>query len=207
MKKNNKEDYIFRRVRGRIVPIKKKKNSGLSKREKSGLAVAATGVGIGVAGGVAASVGIRQSKALARVARINKIRGKHLFKQAHIGQMVLGESSKGASKNRLLKGFNAAKMYSSSKKLGQRAARLRKFSFGLGSGVTLATSALLLAGIDPILDKRTPGKESTSKDIVKGFAEQGVATAIMAGIAVGSGRSRIAKRAIKLISKRKHRKL
>ena len=169
---NSNKDIAFRRIRGRIVPIR------LTKAQKEdvakGVAATAAGASVGLAGGRIYKVAANKSASFAFRATsvLDKIRDLTTSKK---GQLAFPEISSFANRAKV-----AARAMEFSKKSAKVAASVKAFQVPVG--VALATYGIAKAGNAITKDKK--------RDQVKGFAVGAGTTLIGTSFFVGQhGRS------------------
>lgn len=191
MAKNNQ--IQFRRIRGRIVPIK---SGALSKKEKSGLKLAGASAVVGLGAGLAAGVAVDKGNKIQRLSRFTGNRAAWQRKALSYNQLLLGES--GGKFNKRFK--QTFKLSQKATQQSQLARKLRVGGMGFAIASGFATAALFQAGITPILDRRVKG-DATEKNIKKGFITNAATTGIAAGITLLGARSVGARKAARLFNK------
>lgn len=192
MAKNNK-NITFRRIRGRIVPIR---SGALSTNEKKGLKMAGLATVLGLGSGVAAGAAIQKGNVIQRASRFVGTQARHKRKVTAVNQLVLGQTL--PQYEQTVK--ESLKLSEQARKMSKKAIALRKGGMGFAVAAGFATAALFQAGITPILDRRIKGTE-TEKNVKKGFLTHAAASGIAAGITVLGAKSVGARKAARLFKK------
>ena len=178
MAKKKKQKITFRRIRGRIVPIKVKDSTT---QKATGISIAALGAAVGLGAGVAQ----RKAKKTASRFRVASFRARGLAERAltQPGRGQLDFFSSEAGKVR------SARLLGRAKKLRTRAKAITKFGINVRSlGIGLGGS-FLATGIEQALDKPLKTKD-ISKEVVKDFSINLAAIGATAAFVLGRGKIR-----------------
>lgn len=187
MKRDTDKKIIFRRIRGRIVPIK------ISSDQYRGAAETAAGVGIAAAGGGAGSWLINRGNRTVRRAGQMRTVGRDLVKIGKAEQLIFGENTKSRHEKKM-KGFRMQKKANQVAKLGRR---LRFGGIGLGIASILAAESVIEKGVERISGNNEPGyAQDIGQNVLSG--------SLAAGAAVLGGRKTVgAKKLMRILKQRK----
>jgi hypothetical protein len=153
---NGNKDVIFRRVNGRIIPIRKKTND-----QATGAALVAAGAGVTVAGSEVAARMVQKSAAMRVKAKFDFNRVYRNFKRSRTGQMTFGffkpkkeamSGARGAVKTRAA----AAQLF-----------KARKIPLGLGAALG---AALIGAGLDKFQKDQSTAEEVATNTVAGAVA-------------------------------------
>lgn len=147
---------IFRRIRGRIVPIRVKKDA--KKRDfLGGAALVGAGAGIGFAGG-------RGSRKILRKATEQLTRGRRAFQQTQVARFKMIDPDVAAA-------FSTVGV----KAVG-KTTKFTHFARATRIGATLAGAGLIATGVQKLFEDKT-----IEKQFVSNVAGQAAATAFVFG--------------------------
>lgn len=174
-----KPDVVFRRINGRVVPIKRKK--GDRPNLKYGVAATITG------GGIAAGAGRLEARMRVAEGRMKtkaykqKVKSKQLFRRTDnlykVGEQteLFGLKSDLTTKRRR----QAARLFISSKKLSAKAHILGIFRKRVKGASVIAGGALLAGGISSLIPRDQ--HDTGTDEIIRGAAGSAAAGLFLAG--------------------------
>lgn len=160
---NGNKDVVFRRIRGRIVPIRKKTND-----QAVGAALVGAGAATTVAGGEVAARMVQKSAAMRIRAKFDFNRIYSGFKKSRTGQMAFDFFK--PKKEHMKKAEGAVRTRAASARLF----KMRNIPLGLGA---VLGGALISSGLNKIQGNRGDKKLSTQEEVAGNTVAGAVAIA------------------------------
>lgn len=189
MKRDTDKKIIFRKIRGRVVPIK------ISRSQYEGAGQAAGGVAVAGGGGGLGAYLINRANRTVRYAGRVRAAGKDIQKVALAEQMLFGDT-KAKREAKFQKGFEMRKR---ANKLGLIGRRMKIAGLGIGLGSIILGESMIERGVEKV---RNDSDVSFAEDIGQNILSGSLA----AGAAFAGGRKTVGARKIMNLMKARKRR-